>query len=191
MPPEAWSLGVSFIAMAFVVSSYFLKSKSGFLLFQSLGIIFLMASYLFDKLYFAMIGLGIGLVRVLVYFAYEKKDKKAPIAWAFVFSGATVVIYFIVNIGILHSARLEDIVYLIGLAFYAFVFRIRNLELMRYTSTIPTALSILYNVLCKATPLVVVSYLFELCANIVSILKYHVFGKNKEEQTKEKEYEEN
>lgn len=186
MPPETWSLIVSFIAMAFVVSSYFLKSKSGFLLFQSLGICFLMASYLFDKLYFAMIGLGIGLARVLVYFAYEKKDRKAPLIWAFVFALSTVIVYLVVNIGILHTARIEDIVYLVGLAFYAFVFRIRNLELMRYLSTIPTALSILYNVLCKAAPFVVVSYTFELCAAIVAILKYHVFGKNKEEKENEK-----
>ncbi len=153
--------------------------------------IFLMASYLFDKLYFAMIGLGIGLARALVFFAYEKKNKSASIAWSFFFSGLTVAVYFIVNIGILNSAKIEDIVYLVGLVFYAFVFRIRNLELMRYMVTIPTALSILYNVLCKATPFVVISYVFELVANIVAILKYHVFGKNKEEQTKEKKYEEN
>lgn len=190
MPPETWSLIVSFIAMALIISSYFLKSKSGFLLFQSLGMVFLMTSYLLDQLYFAMIGLGIGLARALVFFAYEKKNKNASVLWSFFFSGLTIAVYLIVNIGILDSAKWEDIVYLVGLVFYAFVFRIRNLELMRYTVTIPTALSILYNVLCKATPFVVISYVFELVANIVAILKYHVFGKNKEEQTKEKEYEE-
>lgn len=184
MPPETWSLSVSFIAMVLIVSSYFLKTKSEFLLFQSLGMVFLMASYLFDKLYFAMIGLGIGLARALIFYAYEKKNKNASIVWSFFFSGLTIAVYFIVNVGILHSAKIEDIAYLVGLVFYAFVFRIRNIELMRYTVTIPTALSILYNVLCKAAPFVVVSYVFELCANIVAILKYHVFGK-------EKEYEEN
>ena len=186
MPPETWSLIVSFIAMALIVTSYFLKNKSGFLLFQSLGICFLMASYLFDQLYFAMIGLGIGLARSLVFFAYEKRNKNASIIWSFFFSGLTIAVYFIVNIGILHKARIEDIVYLVGLVFYAFVFRIRKLELMRYMVTIPTALSILYNVLCKATPFVIISYTFELAANVVAILKYHVFGKDKEEKENEK-----
>ena len=168
---------VGFVAMALIIASYFVKNKSGFLLFQSLGIVFLMVSYLLEGLYFAMIGLGIGLQRALVYFVYEKKDKQAPIAWAFVFAGLTLAVYFIVNIWVLRSARIEDIVYLVGLALYAFVFRIRDLEVMRYTATIPTALSILYTVLCRATPFVVLSYIFELSANIAAILKYHVFAK--------------
>ena len=181
---------VGFVAMALIIASYFVRNKSGFLLFQSLGIVFLMASYLLEGLYFAMIGLGVGLQRVLVYFIYEKNNQQAPILWAFVFAGLTLAVYFIVNIWVLRSARIEDIVYLIALMLYAFVFRVRNLELMRYTATIPTALSILYNVLCRATDFVVISYLFELCANIVAILKYHVF-EDKNEPTKEKEYEKN
>ena len=186
MPPETWSLIVSFIAMAFIVSSYFLKNKSGFLFFQSIGICFLMASYLFDQLYLAVIGLVIGLVRMAVYFIYEKKNKEIPLIWPFIFVASMGLVYLIVNIGILHNSRIEDVIYIIGLAFYAFVFRIRNLELMRYLSTIPTALSILYNVLCKAAPFVVISYTFELIATIVAILEYHVFGKKKEERKNEK-----
>ena len=186
MTPETWSLIVSFIAMVLIISSYFLKSKSGFLLFQSLGMVFLMTSYLLDQLYFAMIGLGIGLARALVFYAYERKNKTASVLWSFFFSGLTIAVYFIVNVGVLDSAKWEDIVYLVGLVFYAFVFRIRNLELMCYMITIPTALSILYNVLCKATPFVVISYVFELLANVLALLRYRILGKRKEE----KEYEE-
>ena len=61
MTVEQWSLVTSFAAMAWIVSSYFLNSKGKYLLFQSIGIVFLMASYCLDGLYFPMIGLAIGL----------------------------------------------------------------------------------------------------------------------------------
>ncbi len=188
MTAETWSITVSFVAMLLIAMSYFFKNKSGFLLFQAMGMVFIMTSYLLDGEYFAMIGLGIGLARALVFFGYEKKDKKASVLWSVFFSVLTVAVYFIVNVGILKEAKWRDVVYLIGLVLYAFIFRIRDLELMRYTVTIPTALSILYNVLCRAAPFIIVSYVFELGANILSILKYHVFAKTKETQ-QEKENE--
>lgn len=166
---------VSFIAMALIISSYFWGSKSGFLLFQSLGILFLMASYLLDKQYFATIGLAIGLARALVFFVYEKRGKTASIGWSILFALGTISTYFIVNIGILRTAKIEDIIYLVALVLYAFIFRIQNIECMRYMVTIPTALAILYNVLCGATSFVVISYVFELAASLVAILHYHVF----------------
>ncbi|MBR2646048.1 MAG: YgjV family protein [Clostridia bacterium] len=185
MTNHEWSLIVSFVAMVLIASSYFHKKKSLYLLFQSIGIVFLMASYLFDGSYFAMIGLVVGLTRVLVYYYYEKRDKTAPLFWPFIFTGLTIVVYLIVNVGILHSVKFEDIVYLTALAFYAFTFRIRDLETMRYMVTIPTALSVLYNVLIGATVFVIISYVFELGANIVSILKYHVFGKDKKSHSEQ------
>ncbi len=177
MTLQTWSLIVSFIAMLLIASSYFLKTKSGFLLFQSLGMIFLMASYLCDGAYFAMVGLGIGLARSLTFFAFEKKDKKAPIFFPILFSAVSVLAYVVINLVILQTARWVDIIYLTGLILYAFIFSIRSLEIMRYTITIPTALSILYNVLSGATAFVVISYTFELGMNLVAIFKYHILAK--------------
>ena len=187
MTVEQWSLVTSFAAMGWIVSSYFLNSKGKYLLFQSIGIVFLMASYCLDGLYFPMIGLTVGLARSLIFFAYEKKDKEAPIFWPYLFTGLSVVAYLIINVGITKTQAWYDILYLIGLVFYAFVFRIRNIETLRYVITIPTALSILYNVVSGAAIFAVISYSFELCANIVSILKYHVFEKRKEENNHEKD----
>ena len=87
MTPEQWSLVASFIAMMLIASSYFWKKKSGFLLFQSMGMVFLMISYCLDGLYFPMIDLTVGLARSLIFFAYEKKDKEAPIFWPYLFTG--------------------------------------------------------------------------------------------------------
>ena len=185
MTTEQWSLLASFVTMALVASSYFLKNKRGYLLFQSVGMIFLMASYCLDGLYFPMIGLSIGLARALIFFAYEKKDKSAPIFWPYVLAALSVVSYLIVNVWILKTQNPYDILYLIGLILYAFAFRIRNLEVFRYTVTIPTAICLLYNVVSGAAIFAILSYGFELCANVLAILKYYVFGR----QTKEKSYD--
>lgn len=182
MTAETWSITVSFVAMLFIAVSYFVKSKGGYLLFQAFGMLFLMASYLLCGEYFAMIGLGVGLLRALVFFAYEKRNKTAPLVWAFVFAGMTVGVYLTVNICILQKTDIRDAVYLVSLVLYAFVFRIRDVETMRYAVTIPTSLAVLYNVLCRATTFVILSYTFELGANILSILKNHVFTKTKEVQ---------
>ena len=97
MTAHDWSLLASFVAMALIASSYFLKSKGGYLLFQSVGMIFLMISYCLDELYFPMIALAVGLARALIFFVYEKKDKEAPLVWPFVLAIVSVVAYFIIN----------------------------------------------------------------------------------------------
>ena len=62
-----------FLAMSFVVLSYFLKSKSGYLLFQLLNMFCFAISYLFCENFFAMIGLTISAVRTFVFYLYEIK----------------------------------------------------------------------------------------------------------------------
>ena len=70
MPNDKIALGVSFVAMALIVSSYFYRKKVYFLLFQALGTVFLVLSYLFSAEYFAMIGLSVGLCRTVTYFMF-------------------------------------------------------------------------------------------------------------------------
>lgn len=177
------ALIASFIAMVFVVMAYFVKSKSHYLLFQLLCVSFLVVSYFFTKQFFAMIGLSIGIFRTVTFFLYEKKEKVAPIFWSFVFSIFTIISYLIVNLQVLKTAQPLDVLCLLSLMMYAFIFRIRNLRIVRFTMLIPLFLSILFNVLTQAAIFATLSYTFELCANVVSIFKYHVF--NKEECNKE------
>ena len=184
---QTLSLIAGFIAMAFVILAYFVTKKEFYLVFQSLCIVFLVISYFFNLQFFAMIGLAIGLGRSLTFFVYENKGKDAPIWLSFLFSGLTLVSYFIVNLGILKTAQPLDILCLVALCMYAFIFRIRNLKVVRFTMLFPTVLSILFNVLTHAAVFVTLSYLFELTANVVSIFKYHVFGKEKTEENNQKE----
>ena len=177
------SMIVSFIAMSLITISYFLKKKSLYLSFQASGIVFLILSFFFTEQFFAMIGLTIGLARTLTFFLYEKNDKNAPLYLSFLFAIVTVAVYFIVNLGILKTAKPLDILYLIGLIFYAFTFRIRSLTTMRFVTIAPTLLNVFYSVLIHSTPFVIISYAFECGANLTAILKYNILEKQKTKPT--------
>ncbi len=174
------ALVASFIAMSFIVVSYFVRTKVNYLLFQMLGITFLVVSYFFTAQIFAMAGLAIAILRVLTYFLYERKEKYAPIYWAFVFSILSIIAYFVINLWILKTARYIDIVLLVAACFYAFIFRMRSLKAVRFWALVPTILSIFYNTLSGAALFVSLSYVFELTADIVSIFKYHIIGVHKD-----------
>lgn len=185
---EVWVFVLGIVVMLLMSSGYFFKKKSIYLTMQSAGIVVMCVSYLLEGAYFAMVGLGIGLVRSLVYLWYECKDKDAPLWWAFLFSAAGIACYCVINLGIMKDVKPLDILYLIGLAFYAFIFRIRDFNLVRYWVLIPTALSIVYNAAMGISMLfVTISYSVELCANLVSIVKTKWIDKRKKEKTKDGE----
>ena len=178
---EVLSFLTSFIAMALIASSYFFTAKKTYLFFQSLGIVFLISSYLFGGQYFAMVGLFVGLLRTLTYYAFERNGKLAPMELAVFFSVLTVVSYGFVNFFLLKTSQPLDLLCLTALVLYAFIFRIKDLKKLRFLVLLPTALSIAYNALIGAAVFTVVSYCFELGANILSIFKYHIFKRTKKE----------
>jgi hypothetical protein len=181
MVNEPLALIASFIAMAFVVIAYFVKKKGLYLLFQLLCIIFLVVSYFFEAKFFAMIGLIVGLGRTTTFFIYEQKGKQAPIFWPFLFSGLTIAVYWIVNFGIQQNSSPYDILNLFALVMYAFIFRIRDLKIVRFTMLAPTVLEIAFNICVQSTIFAILVYVFELGANLVSIVKYHIIPKIKGE----------
>ena len=172
------ALITSFLAMAFVVISYFLKNKSMYLLFQALNMCCLVISYFFSLEFFAMIGLAVSLIRTLTFFVFEEKGRTAPLSLAFVFAGLTVGAYVVVNLLILGNLKLVDIICVVALVSYSFIFRIRNLKLVRYLMLFPLALSVVYNLLCAATIFVVCSYAFEILADVVAIIKSYISKTN-------------
>lgn len=180
---QTLALLVSFIAMVLIASAYFVKNKNAYLAFQALGIVGLILSYFFLENYFAMVGLTLALGRTLVYFAYEKKDKLAPITVPIVVTFLTVCSYCIINLGILKTAKLWDILFIVGCTCYAFAFRIRNMKTLRFFMLIPTAVSLSYNIVAQSAIFACLSYVFELCANIVSIVKYHVIQPKKQKES--------
>lgn len=172
------SLVASFIAMVCVSTAYFMRKKTYYLLCQLLCILFLSVSYFFTLQFFAMIGLAVGFFRAITFFIYENKGKQASIYWSLLFSALTIASYWIVNFQILKTAQSLDILCLSALILYAFIFRIRNLKIVRLAMIVPTMLSILFNILTHAAFFVVLTYLFELVANLVAIVKYHNVKEN-------------
>ncbi len=171
------SQAAGFITLALMILSYFFKSKSKYLLFQTLGLGCMFFSYLFGGEYFAMITLTVSVTRTLTFFMYEKKDKEAPIGLAWLFASLSVCAYLVVNVLILQTADYVDILYLAAMVLYAFIFRIRNIKLVRYTVIIPHALAIAYNLLLGDMLFVALSYGFELLADLYAIIKYNLIGK--------------
>lgn len=168
------ALITSFIAMALVATSYFVKRKEFYLIFQFLGIIFLILSQVFSFEYFAAVGLTIALFRTYTFYVYEKKNKNAPIYWAFIFSALSIASYLIINLWILKTLKYIDIMCLVALILYAFIFRIRDLKKVRYLMIFPTILCITYFTIISAPIFTTISYVFELVADFVSIIKYYL-----------------
>ena len=168
------ALVCSFVAMGLIVSSYFVRKKERFILCQALGIVFLILSYFVSMELFATVGLSIALVRCIVCFAYEKKDKLAPMWFSVLICVLTVVAYFVVDWWYLGTAKPVDILCLVASCFYAFVFRIRDLKTVRFMMLIPTCLSILFNTLTRAPLGACLSYVFELTANVVAVFRYYI-----------------
>lgn len=171
---EKLALISSFIAMALVATSYFVKKKELYLAFQFLGIIFLILSQFFSFEYFAAVGLTIALIRTFTFYIYEKNNKTASIIWPIIFASASIISYLIINLWILKTLKPVDFLCLVSLILYAFIFRIRNLKIVRYSMIIPTSMSIIYYILISAPIFTIFSYSFELIADVVSIFKFYI-----------------
>ncbi len=171
------SLIISFVAMCMYSSSYFFKNKGIYLIFQGLGGFSLIFSYLFMGEYFAMISLFLGLIRTCTYFFFEKKNKNVPV-WVVVANCIVLAFnYVVVNIFILNSANFADVLLVISFCLYAIVLSLRNLEIVRYTITIPLALSIAYNIIINAPIFTVISYSIELTVAIFTIILFSLSKK--------------
>ena len=184
------SLIAGLIAMCFVITSYFVPRKKDYLLLQATALFLLSWSYLFLEEYFATVAYIVSLIRVIVYYLFEKNGKGTPIYIKLFFALLVIVMYVVVNIVILKTVNGIDIICVVSNLLYTFIFGIRNLRLMRYVILIPTFLALLYNVLIMATVFVIVSYSFELLANVVSIIKFDIIDKRKDKQNREGEVNE-
>ena len=171
------SLFAGLLAMLSAISSYFFYNRLKFLVVQGIALIMLALSFLFIEQYFATASYVICIVRVLVYFLYEKKNQPTPFLVQSFFALLTVCAYFTINVTILKTYKPLDILLMVSGVMYTYVFGVRNLLLLRYLIIVPTAMTIVYNVLVGATPFVIVSYSFEMLANITAIILFKVRAK--------------
>ena len=74
-----FSQSAGIITLFMMVVSYLCKSKTSFLLFQTIGLGCMFLSYLFGAEYFAMIALTVSFSRTLVFLIYEKKVREMQV----------------------------------------------------------------------------------------------------------------
>lgn len=185
------SIIISFVGLALVGAAYSVKSKRLYLFLQSVCMLSMVVSYFFICEFFAMISLAVALVRTVTYYMFEKSDKRAPVWLAFLFSACTLAVFLIVNVAILHDAKPIDIICLATQCLYNFIFRIRNLKLVRYLVFAPTILGTIYNIVISAPIFSVLIYVFEFGANVVAILRFQAIPYLVERRRNKKAQEEN
>ena len=166
------AVAMSMTALVLYSASYFFNSKKHYLVLQICGNVFLSLSYLVIGAYFTMVSVMIGIVRGLVCYIYEKKDKKIPIYVVVGLCTATILSYLIINCMIIPQHSAWDIIYLFASCMYVITFAIRNISVMRYMVLIPHSCAILYNILIKAPISSAISYGIELLVTIIAIIKY-------------------
>lgn len=163
---------MSITALVLYSSSYFFNTKKYYLILQLCGNVFLSLSYLMMGAYFTMVSVMIGIVRGLVCYIYEKKDKNVPIYVVVGLCTATILSYLIINCMIIPQHSAWDIIYLFASCMYVITFAIRNISVMRYMVLIPHSCAILYNILIKAPISSAISYGIELLVTVIAIIKY-------------------
>ena len=182
---------IGFVAMVFAMSSYFVKKKSIFLMAQAGAILSLAFSCLFIVQYYAVVSYVLGLIRVGVFYLYERKGKTAPNLWIAIFVGLYMLFYVVVNILILQKFNTLDILLLVANVFFTVAFSIRNLIILRYVFLLPLAISTVYYLLVPGGSLfVIISYTFELCANLLAIICnskfFYMYVNKRKERLKKK-----
>ena len=158
-------------AVILVVISYFANNQSKYLLFQALNMCALAISYLFSCEYFAMIGISVSMARTITFFLISQKGKNAPLILSFFFAFLNLLAYVIVNLLILKTTQPIAILYVIALVAYSFIFRIKSMKKVRFLMLFPLTLTIIFNLFSNATIFAAISYVIELIADVIAIIK--------------------
>ena len=185
---ETISTIIGFVAMLFAMSSYFVRKKSSFLIAQAGAILSLAFSCLFIVQYYAVASYFLALIRVGVFYLFERKEKKVPILMILLFVILYVVFYYIVNVVILNQFNRLDVVLLIANILLTVAFSIRNLILLRYIFLIPLIMILTYFCLMTDSSLFIkISYAFEIVASAVAIVINSKFIYRLTERKKERQ----
>lgn len=82
---------LGFFALIFSVMSYQKTNKKGFLIVQVIANLFYISQYACLNAYSALIVVIISTIRALIFFMYEKKNKKIPLALLIIFIIITII----------------------------------------------------------------------------------------------------
>lgn len=163
------------IALTTVIASYFSKNKKYFFVYQIVANFFYGLSFLMLNLYVASISIFICLIRCIVFYIYEKKNKNIPqyIMLSFAIS------YIIVFISLFNNWT--DVFPVITSIIFTYAFSIKNMQTLRFFSILPNIIMCIYN-FCFFNFASGCLDMFEIIAIIVSIILFYKIN-NKTKKT--------
>lgn len=159
-----------FFALILLVLSYQNTKKEKFLLIQIFANIFFGLQYLSLKAFSAFCSSIISLIRTLIFFKYEKKDKRTPLL---------ILIIILVVISIFGALTYEGIYSLIPIVItlaYSYGTWQKKLKLTYTIGIFAAILWIYYNFLVGAY-IAIIGSIFELLASISGLIKLTRFNK--------------
>ena len=166
------SQSIAAVALLILVAGDFCKSKGRLLIFQTLGNICILLSFVFLKNTTAGIGTAIALIRNIVFFLYDTHGKRVP---------PTVICAFIAISFLIVAFTFQayyDILYFAGLTMMILSLSIKNLVKLKIGLLIADIIYAVYGFLSKNV-INGISYIVEFSSNGISLL---VYGKQKRKE---------
>ena len=154
------------IALILTIISYFFVDKRNFFVFNIIANVFYAFSFIFSSALVAGINTLISIVRIIILYYYEKKQKTSPIYLIFIF----IICYL--TIGIIFFKDYYDIIVIITPILFTIAMSMKNMQAIRYMSLLPNTLLIVYAVVNQVYTSALLD-LLELIAIIIAIIKFY------------------
>lgn len=154
------------ISLVIFCYSYFTKSKTSFLIYQSIGNFFYASSFIIVNAYVAGFVTIFSTVRTITFYFCQKYNYSHSILILFAFIIANTAIFVAFFNGTL------DIIPFATSTMYIVIYYIKNLQLTRYLTLIPNALLLIYSTILMLYVNSILS-IVEIIITIVAIIKFN------------------
>ena len=154
------------VALVLICISYFLKSKSKFMILQTTANFFYASAFFVVKAYVGAGLVMISIFRCIYLYIAEKKSFKYTVHFLPVFIAlyiATTIIFW---------DNVFDFMPLISSTLFTIAFTIKNLQTMRYVLIVPNTLLVIYNILTTTYASALLDFI-EIIVIVVAIIKFH------------------
>ena len=154
------------IALILVCIGYFLKTKSAFMIIQTIANFFYASAFFVVGAYVGAGLVMISLFRCIYLYVAEKKSFKYTLHFLPIF----IALYIVTTIIFWNNPF--DFMPLITSTLFTIGFTIKNLQTMRYVLIIPNALLVIYNILTTTYTSALLDFI-EIIVIIVAIVKFY------------------
>ncbi len=158
------------IALILVCIGYFLKTKSAFMIIQTIANFFYASAFFVVGAYVGAGLVMISLFRCVYLYVVEKKSFKYTLHFLPIF----IVLYIITTIIFWNNPF--DFMPLITSTLFTIGFTIKNLQNMRYILIIPNAILVAYNIFTTTYTSALLD-LIEIIVIVVAIIKFNIDNK--------------